>query len=162
MKKITLFILIMFNFNFTFAEKAQKNIPGKLIGDWVLNCDNENQKCIANQTIRIQEGAPIAMINVMHYDENTILELVLPLMMNLTRPVQVEIDNNIVLKYPYNICTQNACYVVINNDKQLLDKLKIGKVANVKTEGGDKRRFNFTFSLKGFAKSIEAIKYGLK
>ena len=158
MKKVFKFFLFVSIINFSFAEEEKKKPTIEIFQDWILSCNPDNKLCIANQTIRTDKGLPVALINITHVAGNTVLEFGLPLMMNLQKPIKVEVDENMISTYGYNTCSQSACFVIRNNDEKLLDSFKSGNKATVTAESIDRKRFDLTFSLKGFTDTINKLK----
>jgi len=154
MKNIFLILFLIFSMNSSFAEE-DKEVPNiKMFQDWLVSCNPNNKPCIANQTIRNDDGLPIALINITHISKNTILEFGLPLMMNLQIPIKVEVDDKPIASYYYNTCSQSACFVITNNDFTLVDAFKSGNIAKVIAENIQRKKINLIFSLKGFSKAF--------
>ena len=143
--------------NSSFAEEGKEKPNIEMFQDWIVSCNPDNKLCIANQTIRTDKGLPVALINITHVAGNTVLEFGLPLMMNLQQPINVEVDDNMVSSYSYNTCSQSGCIVIRNNDEKLLNSFRLGKKARVTAESIDRKRFNLTFSLKGFTDTIKKL-----
>jgi invasion protein IalB len=157
MKNIFLIFFLIFGMNSSFAEEGKEKPNIEMFQDWIVSCNPNNKLCIANQTIRTDKGLPVALINITHVAGNTVLEFGLPLMMNLQKPIKVEVDENMISTYGYNTCSQSACFVIRNNDEKLLDSFKSGNKATVTAESIDRKRFDLTFSLKGFTDTINKL-----
>ena len=154
-------LLILFLFQIVsfspFAEEGNPNPNIEIFQDWIVSCNPDNKLCVANQTIRTDKGLPVALINITHVAGNTVLEFGLPLMMNLQQPINVEVDDNMVGSYSYNTCSQSACIVIRKNDDKLLNSFRLGNKAKVTAERIDRKRFDLTFSLKGFTDTINKL-----
>ena len=143
--------------NSSFAEEEKEKSNIEMFQDWVVSCNPDNKLCIANQTIRTDKGLPVALINITHVAGNTVLEFGLPLMMNLQKPINVEVDDNTVGSYSYNTCSKSACIVIRENDDKLISSFRLGNKAKVTAERIDRKRFDLTFSLKGFTDTINKL-----
>ena len=143
--------------NSSFAEEGKEKPNIEIFQDWIVSCNPDNKLCIANQTIRTDKGLPVALINITHVAGNTVLEFGLPLMMNLQQPINVEVDDNMVSSYSYNTCSQSACIVIRKNDDKLINSFRLGNKAKVTAERIDRKRFDLTFSLKGFTDTINKL-----
>ena len=144
--------------NSSFAEEGKEKPNIEMFQDWIVSCNPDNKLCIANQTIRTDKGLPVALINITHVAGNTVLEFGLPLMMNLQKPIKVKVDDNLIGSYAYNTCSQIACFVIRNNDDDLLKSFKSGNKATVTAEGIDRRKLDLIFSLKGFTDTLNKLK----
>ena len=157
MKKVFKFFLFASIINFSFAEEEKKKPTIEIFQDWILSCNTENKLCIANQTIRTDKGFPVALINISRISENIVLEFGLPLMMNLQKQVEVEVDGNMISTYSYKTCSDRACFVITKNDDNLLNSFRSGSKARVILESIDRTRLDLTFSLKGFTDILSRI-----
>ena len=157
MKNIFLICFLIFGMNSSFAEEGKEKPNIEMFQDWIVSCNPDNKLCIANQTIRTDKGLPVALINITYVAGNTVLEFGIPLMMNLQKPIKVEVDENIISTYVYNTCSQSACFVIRNNDDKLLNSFKSGKKAKITAESIDRKRLDLIFSLKGFTDAINRI-----
>ena len=158
MKNIFLICLFIFGINPSFAEEGKEKPNIEMFQDWIVSCNPDNKLCIANQTIRTDKGLPVALINITHVAGNTVLEFGLPLMMNLQKPIKVEVDENLIVTYGYNTCSQSACFVIRNNDDKLLKSFMSGNKAKVTAESIDRKRLDLIFSLRGFIDTLERLK----
>ena len=143
--------------NSSFAEEGKEKPNIEMFQDWIVSCNPDNKLCIANQTIRTDEGLPVALINITHFNKNTILEFGLPLMMNLQKPIEVEVDGDMIGLYSYNTCSESGCFVIRNNDEELFRRLRSGSKLRVSAESVQKKKISLNFSLMGFSKSFKKL-----
>jgi len=158
MRKLVKFFLICLVAFLANAKAENPNSNIEKFDDWILSCSPNKELCIANQTIRTEKGAPIALMNISYVKEIIVLEIGLPLMMNLQKPIKVKVDDNLIGSYAYNTCSQIACFVIRNNDDDLLKSFKSGNKATVTAEGIDRRKLDLIFSLKGFTDTLNKLK----
>jgi len=157
MKEIFLILFLVLGMHSSFAEEENERPNIEIFQDWIVNCNSENKLCIGNQTIRTEKGLPVALINITHVDENTILEFGLPLMLNLKEGITVEIDNNIFASYDFNVCSGSACFVITKNNTALINSFKSGSEAKVKARTIYGETLNLKFSLLAFSRSLEEL-----
>ena len=158
MKNIFLICFLIFGMNSSFAEEGKEKPNIEMFQDWIVSCNPDNKLCIANQTIRTEKGLPVALINITYVAGKAILEFGLPLMMNLEKPIKVEVDDILIDTYSYNTCSQRACFVIRSNDLKLINSFRSGRQLKVFSETLNGEKLELVFSLNGFSRTLNFLK----
>jgi len=130
--------------------------------DWTLVCvEKEGKKqCRVNQTLSNQNGETVAIINLVKKSiKEHLIEIVLPLLLNLTKHVNIAIDDKKQQKYSYNFCNNSACFVIADGikGKSILRSFKGGNEGTIAVTPFSKEQVKFGFSLKGFSAAFKAL-----
>ena len=142
-----------------YAEEPNAVITKQVFQDWEENCieQQEQRQCSINQQIRTQSGEVAAVINGTVTENRPTIEFGLPLMMDLTTPVSVTVDDEQIASMEYNACNNQACFIVRTDDEVLLNSFRSGQVATLRMKSylGDEIQMNV--SLNGFSDALDAL-----
>ena len=141
------------------AQQADRSSSVNYFGDWRLNCFEQDgmEQCLVTQAQVGQNGAAISVINVSKTSENSLVEFVLPLMTDLTKPVELKISENEGQSLPYSACNQSACFVLLYDTDALLAGFKANTEATMEFDLFSGQRVNIKISLRGFTAAYDAL-----
>ncbi len=131
--------------------------------DWKLTCiEREKGKpptCAGEQLLVNESGQSLAIMKVTREESGAIhIILVLPLMFDLTKGVEVNVDGKQPVNYPFNFCNNNACFVIIKDDKTLMARFKKGLQFSVGLSSlNTTEPLALPFSLKGFQGMLASL-----
>ena len=129
--------------------------------DWTLVCNEnkENKACHATQKIANKQGQLVSTLNILKSADNkNVIEIVLPLMLDLTIPVAVQVDDKKLEHHPYSLCNNQACFVLISDEAPLMQKMKQGLAMKVQVKPATQQEhLILQFSLKGLSRAIKAL-----
>jgi invasion protein IalB len=136
-----------------FAEQPDAKTTNEFFQDWKLNCveNVETRQCVVTQELRTDKGQTAAVVNLTYREQETIIEIALPLMVDLTSPLSVSVDATDVKNYPYNACNSQACFILLKDDEDLLTAFKKGVQAQMKAKTFSGQNIDMKISLKGFS-----------
>lgn len=147
-----------------FSQQADRSTSVDYFGDWTLSCSQQGEveACLVTQGQRDRSGATVSVINVSKAGDSTLVEFVLPLMVDLTDPMQLVVADKFNKVLPYNACNQAACFVLENDTTSLLGAFKANTDATMtfKLFGG--QTINVNVSLRGFTAAHEALEAKLE
>jgi invasion protein IalB len=142
-----------------YAEGPDEIIMKQVFQDWEQNCveRQELRKCSINQQIRTQSGQVVAVVNGTVTENGTTIEFGLPLMMDLTTPVSIAVDEEQVSTLQYNACNNQACFILRTDDEVLLNNFRAGQIAvlTMRSYAGEEIQINI--SLSGFGAALEVL-----
>lgn len=145
------------------AEAPNLRTVTEQFQDWQMVCVEKDarKQCRINQTLVNEKGETIAMFNLVKKENGKhLVEIVLPLLLDLTKQVNVTIDEKKTLKYPYNFCNNAACFVIADEDSSLLKAFEKGDLGALGVSPIGKKEVKFNFSLKGFSAALAALTKG--
>lgn len=129
-------------------------------GDWQLICIQTSQKeqCRISQTLSNPQGQTVSVLNVFKdVSGNNVIELALPLMVDLISSPRIQVDENDAVTYPYNLCNGQACFSLVN-DEDLINAFKAGQGATISFKPISAREsVSIGYSLKGFSRALQAL-----
>ncbi len=142
------------------AEEPNAKTTTEYYQDWRMNCvENEQGKqCSINQTQRTEDGRVGAMVNANVVDGSTVLEFVMPLMVDLTKPARITVDGETIADLPFNACNNNACFIVQRGNEDLVDAFQKGDVANLELAFYNGGQMRMNMSLKGFSSAMNGLR----
>ena len=143
-----------------FAEEPDAKTSKEFFQDWQLSCveKGEAKQCSVSQAILTDQGQTAAVVNSSYVEKKTVLEFGLPLMMDLTAPVSLSVDGNSVSNYSYNACNQRACFIIREDDEDLLVAFMKGTKAQMKLKAYGGQNVEMNISLKGFSSALTELK----
>ena len=143
----------------TNAQQADRSTSTDYFGDWRLSCAEQggNERCLVTQAQIDQNGATVSVINVSKAEDDFVVEFVLPLMTDLTTPVELNISGNESRSLPYNACNQSACFILLTEADAVLEAFKANASANMLFGLFNGQSVNVNISLRGFTAAYEAL-----
>ncbi len=161
MIKILTTTLILLTSFITQAVTPDTKNTTEQFDDWILVCNEnqDNKACHATQKIANKQGQLVSTLNILKSANNkNIIEVVLPLMLDLTVPVAIQVDDKKLEHHPYSLCNGQACFVLINGEAPLIQKMKQGLVIKVQAKPATQQDYlTLQFSLKGLSRAIKAL-----
>ena len=143
----------------TNAQQADRSTSTDYFGDWRLSCAEQggNERCLVTQAQIDQNGATVSVINVSKAEDDFVVEFVLPLMTDLTTPVELKITENKSQSLPYNACNQSACFILVTEAASVLDAFKANASANMVFGLFNGQSVNVNIPLRGFTAAYEVL-----
>jgi len=128
--------------------------------DWQLVCveRSSEKQCEVKQTLVNQEKKVLAVLAVGNTKDNKqMLQITLPLLLDLTKPVKISIDKASPLTVPYNFCNNMACFVLTDN-KAIFNAFHKGTGGVISARPmGSSEDMKLNFSLKGFSDGVKRL-----
>ena len=160
MKKylIVLFVAALMP-SFVNAQEADRSTSTDYFGDWRLSCVEQGgeERCLVSQAQIDKNGATVSVINVFKADDNSVMEFVLPLMTDLTQPVELNIADNQNQSLPYNACNQSACFILLNEADKVLEAFKANANMNMVFSLFNGQSVSVSISPRGFTAAHQAL-----
>lgn len=109
----------------------------RVFNDWVSVCNklDVEETCFIQQLVNVEneqkQVSPLLKATVTKVQENLILQLQLPLGMDLRPGVVMRVDEKEEKNRPYTACFRDGCFVLINIDTELLADFKAGQKARI-------------------------------
>ena len=145
----------------TQAENPDIKTSNEQFNDWTLTCTEvkDNKTCQATQGIANQQGQLVSKLNIIKSaDDKDVIEIALPLMLDLTVPVAIQVDDNETENYPYRLCNNQACFVLISGESLLMKQMKKGNKMVVQVQPATQPgALRLEFSLKGLTRVVKAL-----
>lgn len=145
--------------SFVNAQEADRSMSTDYFGDWRLSCVEQGgeERCVVSQAQIDNNGATVSVINVSKTDNNSVIEFVLPLMTDLTQPVELKISDNQNQSLPYNACNQSACFILLNEADEVLEAFKANADTNMVFGLFNGQSVSVNISLRGFTAAHQAL-----
>lgn len=131
--------------------------------DWVLICAEqaEQKRCHMQQTLSVQQGEQnqrVLQAIVTRQGDQRLLEIIVPLGVDLRPGLLIQVDENPVGATPYLTCNEAGCISLLNLDNALWRQLRAGQTAKVGLRGvGQAENTVLELSLKGFTAASNAL-----
>jgi invasion protein IalB len=142
-------------------EAPESKQTSEKFGDWQVMCAEKGgaKECRMSQSFSNDKNQLVAAVNlIQNAGQKPILEMALPLMVDLTLPVRVSVEGKAQGDYPYKVCNGQACFVLTEATPALTDAFKKGNKADFifKPVNSDKA-VRIELSLKGFTAAHNAM-----
>ena len=130
--------------------------------DWVVVCsETDNAACRMQQAVtRDTEQGTQSLLSVSIFpgNESRIMELIVPLGIDLASQIRMIIDNENVLTFSPDTCVSQGCFKRIPLVDQLFERLKAGVELSVAvTPYGNSEETTINGSLLGFTAASNAV-----
>ncbi|NVK00275.1 MAG: invasion associated locus B family protein [Oceanospirillaceae bacterium] len=129
-------------------------------GDWQMLCNQvaDSERCRISQVLTNTSGQTVSVLNVFK-DANgkRVVELALPLMVDLLVPPTIRVDDQESTMHSYNLCNAQACFALIGDDA-LIEEFKAGQSAVISFKPVSAvETVQIGYSLKGFSRALQAL-----
>jgi invasion protein IalB len=160
-KLLTLALLASISGVSVAQEAPESKQTSEKFGDWQVLCAEKAgaKECRMSQSFSNDKKQLVAAVNlIQNAGQKPILEMALPLMVDLTLPVRVSVEGKVQGNYPYKVCNGQACFVLTEATTALTDAFKKGNKADFifKPVNSDKA-VRIELSLKGFTAAHNAM-----
>lgn len=149
------------------AAQSKPMIEQKTFNDWTLICSKQSindelkKRCQMVQTLSItqqEKTQRIIQASVIREAEQRLLEVIVPLGVDLRPGLLLQIDEGEVGTTPYLRCDINGCFALVNMNDSLWEKFQSGKTFKVAIKGiGQTNNTVFSLSLKGTRAAARAL-----
>ncbi|MFG6666935.1 invasion associated locus B family protein [Halomonas sp. HNIBRBA4712] len=144
------------------AQQGSANIDTQRFQDWEVRCPaGSQQNCTMNQIVNNPESNDPLMRAMVGYPPQAqgtpVMAFVLPLGVNLAAGMQLQVDNNEPLGFPYQFCFEQGCRADIPLEPSMLQQLRSGNRATVSAIAPDGERLDLNLSLMGFTNASQQI-----
>ena len=157
-----LIAILLFQPALLMAEaKPDRRTTTDAFDDWAINCvEQEGKKaCEMKQSLLNSNKALVAVLSLGKKSDGSILfQLALPHLLDLTRPVELTVDDNKLSSYPFNFCNKAACFVIPAETDKLMAAFRKGNAGQIKSVTITGEPIVLGFSLKGFSSAVESLK----
>ncbi len=132
------------------------------IRDWQLICGTQenaqDKRCLARHTVTNTEGGVIGVFTAVRKpnDGQLMMEIVVPLMLDLEAGAQFQIDDISAQKQDFKFCSKSGCHILLD-DPTLIEQLKQGGDLQVGVTPLRHQMTLITFSLRGFTAALDAL-----
>ncbi len=135
--------------------------------DWTMVCvpqqesETQQKRCHLLQTLSVQkqeQSQRILQATVVRQGEQRILEILVPLGIDLRPGLLIQVDEGAVGSTPYLTCNANGCIAIIDMDDSLWRQLRAGQNVKIGIRGlGQPENTVLQLSLKGFTAAGDAL-----
>ncbi len=139
-------------------------------GDWALRCiktPDGKDPCELYQLLKDADGGAVAEASVVPVEGKVaaIVTFVAPLETDLQHGLQLQIDSNKAMAYPFMVCAQIGCISRVGLTEAELGALKRGKAGNVSLRpfgAPEDQQVKLNLSLTGFTAGFDAVTAAMK
>lgn len=159
MKNIFGALLIMGASLPAFAQSPDVVTTNEVFQDWQLKCVKraDQEQCNMSQTQRAENGQIVSVVNVTQSAGLTTLEFGLPLMLDLQKPVRVDVDEAFLAEWSYSACNNQACFIIREDDQAALEAFGKGASASLMLTFFKGQDAKLNISLLGFSAALLAL-----
>jgi invasion protein IalB len=147
----------------TGAAPAASPVPSDGGTGWRVECANDGKAldCQTVNKVAQRESHQLVAAVAVRIPPDTrkpVLMMQLPLGIQVTEPVTVQIDEGKTERYPIQTCAQNGCFLAAPVSDAVIDALRGGKNVKVAFQSVAKQTVTVTMPLGGFALAYDKIK----
>ncbi|MBZ5488040.1 invasion associated locus B family protein [Halomonas aquamarina] len=145
------------------AQQGASNVETQRFQDWEVECPTGagQQGCIMSQMVNNPDSNEPLMRAMVGYPPqaqgNAVIAFMLPLGVNLAPGMQLQVDNNEPVGFPYQFCHEQGCRADLPLEPSMLQQLRSGNSATVSAIAPDGQRLDLNLSLMGFTSASQEI-----
>ncbi|UYF98826.1 invasion associated locus B family protein [Halomonas sp. GD1P12] len=146
------------------AQQSAPNVDTQRFQDWEVRCPAGNtgqQSCTMNQIVNNPDSNEPLMRAMVGYPPQAqgmaVMAFVMPLGVNLAPGMQLQVDSNEPVGFPYQFCQEQGCRADLPLEASLLQQLRGGSTATVSAIAPDGQRLDLNLSLMGFTSASQQI-----
>ena len=128
---------------------------------WRVECtgDGKTLECRAIQLI-VRDRQLILQIAVRYTPENKMaaMQILLPLGLNLTEPVQIKVDNGPPERQAIQTCDASGCLVTMTANDKLITAMRSGTDLKITVQDATKKPIEMSLPLLGFGIAYDKTK----
>ncbi|WP_447926477.1 MULTISPECIES: invasion associated locus B family protein [unclassified Vreelandella] len=145
-------------------QTSAPNVETQSFQDWEVGCPSgagQQQGCSMSQIINNPDSNEPLMRAMVGYPPqaqgNAVMAFMLPLGVNLAPGMQLQVDNNEPVGFPYQFCHEQGCRADLPLEPSMLQQLRSGSSATVSAIAPDGQRLDVNLSLMGFTNASQEI-----
>jgi len=125
------------------------------VAAWRVECtgDGKTLDCRAIQQLFQRETRQLVLSVLARRasdPKGALLQIQMPLGLNLTEPIQIRVDNGAVEKYPIQTCTNVGCFAALTANERLVTAMRNGTDLKITFQDGNKKPIELAVPLLGF------------
>jgi invasion protein IalB len=145
------------------AQNTTSPMPSDGGTGWRVECANDGKALdcqTVNKVSQRESGQIVAAvaIRIPPDTKKPVLMVQLPLGIQVTEQVSVQVDDGKTERYPIQTCAQNGCFVAAPVADQVVGALRGGKNLKVAFQSLTKQTITVTMPLGGFSLAFDKIK----
>jgi invasion protein IalB len=145
------------------AQSTTAPMPSDGGTGWRVECANDGKAldCRAINRVHQRETQQLIAAVAIRMPPDTrkpVLAIQLPLGIQVTENVTVQVDEGKIERYPIQTCAQNGCFVAAPVADAVIGTLRAGKSLKVAFQSLTKQTVTVTMPLGGFALAYDKIK----
>ena len=137
--------------------------PAQDVAAWRVECtgDGKTLDCRAVQQLFQRETRQLVLSVLARKAPDpkaALLQIQMPLGLNLTEPIQIRVDNGNVEKYPIQTCTNTGCFAVLTANERLLNAMRNGTDLKITFQDANKKPVELAVPLLGFGVAFDKVR----
>jgi len=125
------------------------------VAAWRVECsgDGKSLDCRAIQQLFQRETRQLVLSVLARKapdPKGALLQIQMPLGLNLTEPIQIRVDNGAIEKYPIQTCTNIGCFAMLTANERLVTAMRSGTDFKITFLDGNKKPIELPVPLLGF------------
>ncbi|MCB8887564.1 invasion associated locus B family protein [Vreelandella malpeensis] len=144
------------------AQQGAQNADTQRFQDWEVRCQSEGgqQGCTMSQVVNNPDSNDPLMSAMVGYSpeaQSAVMAFMLPLGVVLAPGMQLQVDDNEPVGFPYQFCFEQGCRADLPLEASLLQQLRSGNRATVSAIAPDGQRLDLNVSLMGFTSASQQV-----
>ncbi|WP_332054248.1 invasion associated locus B family protein [Reyranella sp.] len=127
---------------------------------WRVECsgDGKTLNCTALQQLFLKETRQlVAQVSVSLAQRAPQMTILLPLGVNVSEPVEVQVDNGEVRRFRIDTCANSGCFVTLAPDDRFVSELRAGSQFKIALHDTAKRPVRIEIPLLGFGLALDKL-----
>jgi invasion protein IalB len=137
--------------------------PAQDVAAWRVECtgDGKTLDCRAVQQLFQRDTRQLVLAVLARKAPDpkaALIQIQMPLGLNLTEPIQIKVDNGAVERHPIQTCTNTGCFAALTANERLVTQMRNGTDLKVTFQDANKKPIEMAVPLLGFAVAFDKVR----
>ncbi len=137
--------------------------PAQDVAAWRVECtgDGKTLDCRAVQQLFQRETRQLVLSVLARKapdPKGALLQIQMPLGLNLTEPIQIKVDNGNAEKHPIQTCTNTGCFASLTANERLVNAMRGGSDLKIIFQDANKKPIEMAVPLLGFGVAFDKVR----
>jgi invasion protein IalB len=87
-----------------------------------------------------------------------LIQIQMPLGLNLTEPIQIKVDNGTAEKHPIQTCTNTGCFASLTANERMVNAMRGGSELKITFQDANKKPVELAVPLLGFGIAFDKVR----
>jgi invasion protein IalB len=137
--------------------------PAQDVAAWRVECtgDGKTLDCRAVQQLFQRETRQLVLSVLARKAPDpkaALIQIQMPLGLNLTEPIQIKVDNGAAEKHPIQTCTNTGCFASLTANERLVNAMRGGSDLKITFQDANKKPVELAVPLLGFGIAFDKVR----
>ena len=137
--------------------------PAQDVAAWRVECtgDGKTLDCRAVQQLFQRDTRQLVLAVLARKAPDpkaALIQIQMPLGLNLTEPIQIKVDNGAAEKHPIQTCTNTGCFASLTANERMVNAMRGGSELKITFQDANKKPIEMAVPLLGFGIAFDKVR----